>query len=94
MISVSYIGIMRCRAAIPHGYWKTTTFTAGLSLDGMVAPMILDGPMNGETFLAYRTLPTSALVWLLGEVGEAAMRARQRIRSSPAEIRPAVHPRA
>ncbi len=43
----------RCRAAIPHGHWKTTTFTAGLSLDGMIAPMVLDGPMNGEAFLAY-----------------------------------------
>lgn len=43
----------RCRAAIPHGHWKTTTFTAGLSLDGMVAPMVLDGPMTGEAFLAY-----------------------------------------
>lgn len=43
----------RCRAAIPHGHWKTTTFTAGLSLNGMVAPMVLDGPMNGEAFLAY-----------------------------------------
>src|SRR5665811_2628746 len=25
----------RCRAAIPHGHWKTTTFTAGLRLDGI-----------------------------------------------------------
>ncbi len=43
----------RCRAAIPHGHWKTTTFTAGLRLSGMTAPMVLDGPMNGATFLAY-----------------------------------------
>lgn len=43
----------RCRAAIPHGHWKTTTFTAGLRLDGLVAPWLLDGPMNGETFLVY-----------------------------------------
>lgn len=43
----------RCRAAIPHGHWKTTTFTAGLSLNGMIAPMVLDGPMNGDAFLAY-----------------------------------------
>lgn len=43
----------RCLAAIPHGHWKTTTFTAGLTLDGIVAPMVLDGPMNGEAFLAY-----------------------------------------
>ena len=43
----------RCRAAIPHGYWKTTTFTAGLRLGGMVAPMVLDGAMNGDAFRAY-----------------------------------------
>lgn len=43
----------RCRASIPHGHWKTTTFTAGLRLDGLAAPMLLDGPMNGPAFLAY-----------------------------------------
>jgi transposase len=43
----------RCRAPIPHGHWKTTTFTAGLRLDGLAAPMLLDGPMNGPAFLAY-----------------------------------------
>jgi transposase len=43
----------RCCAAVPHGHWKTTTFTAGLRHDGIVAPMVLDGPMNGEAFLAY-----------------------------------------
>ena len=43
----------RCRAAIPHGHWRTTTFTAGLRLSGMAAPMLLDGPMHGAAFLAY-----------------------------------------
>lgn len=43
----------RCRAAVPHGHWKTSTFTAGLRLDGMVAPMVLDGAMNGDAFRAY-----------------------------------------
>ncbi len=43
----------RCHAAVPHGHWKTTTFTAGLRLDGLTAPMLLDGPMNGAAFLAY-----------------------------------------
>lgn len=37
----------RCRAAIPHGHWKTTTFVAGLTLGGMIAPMMLDGAMDG-----------------------------------------------
>lgn len=43
----------RCRAAVPHGHWKTTTVTAGLRLTGIAAPMVLDGPMNGEAFRAY-----------------------------------------
>jgi transposase len=37
----------------PWGHWKTTTFTAGLRSNGMVAPYVLDGPMNGDSFLVY-----------------------------------------
>lgn len=43
----------RCRASVPHGHWKTTTFTAGLRRSGLMAPMLLDGAMNGDAFLAY-----------------------------------------
>lgn len=43
----------RCRAAIPHGHWKTITFVGGLTLNGFVAPMLLDGPMDGEIFRAW-----------------------------------------
>ncbi|CDL00667.1 protein of unknown function [Magnetospirillum gryphiswaldense MSR-1 v2] len=43
----------RCRAAVPHGHWKTTTFTGALRLSGMTAPMVLDGPMTGPAFVAY-----------------------------------------
>jgi transposase len=43
----------RCRAAVPHGHWMTTTFTGALRLSGMTAPMVLDGPMNRAAFLAY-----------------------------------------
>ena len=43
----------RCVASIPHGHWKTTTFTAGLRLAGMVAPMVLDGAMDGDAFRTY-----------------------------------------
>ena len=43
----------RCRAPVPHGHWKTTTFVGALRLEGMTAPMILDGPMHGAAFLAY-----------------------------------------
>ena len=37
----------------PAGHWKTTTFTAGLRCDGLAAPFVLEGPMNGESFLIY-----------------------------------------
>ena len=37
----------------PAGHWKTTTFTAGLRCDGLVAPFVLEGPMNGESVLIY-----------------------------------------
>ena len=43
----------RCSAAIPHGHWKTITFVGGLTLGGFIAPMLLDGPMDGECFLAW-----------------------------------------
>lgn len=43
----------RCRAGVPHGHWKTTTFTGGLRLCGLTAPFVYDGAMNGAVFLAY-----------------------------------------
>lgn len=43
----------RCRAALPHGHWLTTTFTAALRCTALTAPMTLDGPMNAVAFLAY-----------------------------------------
>lgn len=43
----------RCLAPIPHGHWLTTTFVGALRRTGLVAPMVLDGPMTGAAFLAY-----------------------------------------
>jgi len=43
----------RLRVGVPHGHWKTTTFVAGLRLEGLVAPFVLDGPMNRAAFKAY-----------------------------------------
>jgi transposase len=39
--------------AAPAGHWKTTTFVAGLRRTGIIAPLVLDGPMTGEWFRAY-----------------------------------------
>jgi transposase len=38
---------------VPHGHWKTTTFLAALRLNGLAAPLVVDGAINGEIFLAY-----------------------------------------
>ena len=43
----------RVMDSVPAGHWKITTFVCGLRHDGVVAPMTLDGAMNGAAFLAY-----------------------------------------
>ena len=43
----------RLKAKAPFGHWKTMTFIAALRCDRIDAPCLFDGPINGETFLAY-----------------------------------------
>ena len=43
----------RLLAKVPHGRWETMTFIAALRHDAVVAPWLLDGPINGESFLLY-----------------------------------------
>ena len=43
----------RLTAHVPHGHWKTLTFLAGLRHDRIVAPFVLDGPINGDAFTAW-----------------------------------------
>jgi hypothetical protein len=43
----------RLVASAPHGQWKTSTFLAGLRLDGIVAPCVFDGAVNGTNFPAW-----------------------------------------
>jgi len=40
-------------AKVPQGRWRTLTFLAALRHDRIDAPCVIDGPINGETFLAY-----------------------------------------
>jgi DDE superfamily endonuclease len=44
---------VRLVAKVPHGHWQTLTFLAALRCDRIEAPCVIDGPINGETFLAY-----------------------------------------
>ena len=43
----------RLVAKVPHGHWKTLTLVAALRIDGVTAPYVIDGAMDGLSFLAY-----------------------------------------
>jgi len=83
----------RLRSPIPHGHWRTTTFVAGLRLTGIDAPMVIDGSINGESFLAYvrqvlvPTLSHGDIVIMdnLGSHKSAAV--REAIETAGAELR-------
>ncbi len=44
---------VRCRGKAPCGHWKTTTFLCALRTDALLAPMVLDGPINGQAFVTW-----------------------------------------
>lgn len=43
----------RLRSFVPHGHWRTLTFLGALRCDGLTAPCVFDGPINGRCFRAY-----------------------------------------
>ena len=83
----------RCRASVPHGHWKTTTFVGALRLEGMTAPMILDGAMHGVSFLAYveqvlaPTLSPGDIVVMDNLPAHKPVAVRQAIEHTGAELR-------
>jgi len=83
----------RCRAPVPHGHWKTTTFVGALRLEGMTAPMVLDGAMNGTAFLAYveqvlaPTLKPGDIVVMDNLPAHKPVAVRQAIETAGAELR-------
>lgn len=83
----------RCRAPVPHGHWKTTTFVGALRLEGMTAPMILDGAMHGAAFTAYveqvlvPTLSPGDIVIMDNLPAHKPVVVRQAIENAGAELR-------
>ena len=83
----------RCRSGVPHGHWKTTTFTGALRLTGMTAPMVLDGAMNGLAFRAYveqvlaPTLSSGDIVVMDNLPAHKAEGVRTAIEAAGAELR-------
>ena len=43
----------RCRSAIPHGHWQSSTLLAALRHEELTAPFLVDGPLDAEVFLVY-----------------------------------------
>ena len=43
----------RVKGYAPHGHWRVSTFIAGLAPEGIIAPFVIDQPMNGEIFTQY-----------------------------------------
>ncbi len=43
----------RLRVGLPHGHWRTTTFVSALTVRGLIAPFVLDGPINRNAFETY-----------------------------------------
>ncbi len=82
----------RLKASVPHRRWKTMTFIAALRHDRVVAPWLLDGPINGERFQIYvekvlvPTLELSDLV-VIDNLGSHKRKAiRQAIRAAGAKL--------
>ena len=68
----------RVKGAAPFGHWKTMTFVAVLRLDGITAPVLLDGAMDGEAFRLYvERVLARAQAWRHRRHGQSAGTFRQ-----------------
>jgi transposase len=77
----------------PGGHWNTTTLVAGLRREGPLAPMVLDGPMDGAAFEAYveqllaPALPKGAIVVMDNLAAHKSPRIAQRLRKAGGQLR-------
>lgn len=80
-------------AKAPHGHWQTMTFLAALRHDGITAPCVIDGPINGQSFLAYveqilvPTLKPNDIVVIDNLGSHKGHAVRKAIRSAGARLR-------
>jgi transposase len=78
---------------VPFGHWKTTTFVAALRWDGLTAPVVIDGAMTGDLFVAYveqqlaPTLRPGDIVVLDNLASHKRAAARAAVEAAGAELR-------
>ena len=77
----------------PHGHWNTTTLVAGITIEGAIAPMMLDGPMDTIAFEAYLdqvlipALPPNAIVVMDNLSAHKSPAIQVRLEKAGAELR-------
>lgn len=77
---------------VPAGRWETTTFLGALRVQGFVAPLTVDGPINGPLFLAWveqhlvPTLSPGDVVIMDNLSSHKRVRTRELIESAGAEL--------
>ncbi len=82
----------RLRGFAPHGKWRTMTFLAALRCDGLTAPYVLDGPINGTFFKAwveqqlFQTLRPRDIVIMDNLASHKAKAIRAAIRNAGAQL--------
>lgn len=82
----------RLRASVPHGHWKTTTCVAALTTRGIIAPWVLDGPINRDAFETYvekvpvPELPAFAIVVMDNLSSHKGPRVREMIEAAGATL--------
>jgi transposase len=82
----------RLKVGIPHGHWKTTTFVAGITSSSIIAPFVLDGPINRDAFEVYvekvliPDLPPDAIVVMDNLSSHKGPRVRQMIEAAGARL--------
>jgi len=78
---------------VPWGHWKTITFVAALRADKVTAPCVFDGPIDGESFLAYveqsvvPTLQQGDIVMMDNLSSHKVAGVREAIEAAGAELR-------
>ena len=78
---------------VPHGHWHTNTFVAGLTLEGVIAPLMIDGAMNAATFEQWvesalaPQLSKRAIVVMDNLAAHKGQRVRELIEAAGAEVR-------
>jgi len=81
------------RMSVPHGHWKTTTFIAGLRNRGIIAPFVIDCPVNRDIFetrvekVLTPDLRAGDIVVMDNLAGHKGPRVRDLIEAAGAELR-------